>query len=765
MVWRQSYALLLAGISVFALTDTALAQETAATAEDGEIIVTAQKREQRLQDVPISIAAATGEDLREQNILSSVSLGKVVPNLTVSDFGNPVITVFTLRGVSQFDFSDHQESPVAVFTDGSYVPYLSAVGANLFDLDRVEVLRGPQGTLFGRNATGGVVQIVSARPTEELSGYAQLSYGNFDAMRAEAAVSGAIGGGILGRLSVAKDKHDGYFVNRAAPGRKGDGDNISARGQLFKELGDGSDVGLIIRYSRDDVSTIPNRAQPGYPDPGTGLFVNGGDADFAAFCSSFFGTTVSNGATDCLSGDVASDSRYSISNDRIGGGLERKHFGGTLTGNFSLSDDITLSSISTYGELHKEYRDEDSDGTSLDYLLFEQGARVRDFSQELRLAGSGTWGQWLVGGYFLSIRGRFDSGFSFFPTDPTAQALASNRWTLNTRTFALFGQGEVNLSDEMKVIGGLRYTWDRKRIDYRAACSGPGCAVFGLDNPAIVQGTGYNVAVPGALPVRSTGNWDGKIQLSFEPSQDLLLYAGVSRGTKAGGFNAGTLAFYTVDQTRFDDEVLTSYEAGFKASLADRRVTINGSGFYYDYEGIQLFSQVGTSTLTFNSNARIYGAEIDVNVRLTPSLTLGLAGALLDTRTDPIDVFNPLTGAVRLERQALTNAPEQSFSTYARKHWALGNFRVTTQADMKWVSSYKLNLIDHPASRQDGFATFNARIALGPENESWELAAFVQNIGNTAYRVVGVPFQTTSGATVDIYAPPRLYGVSARYSF
>jgi iron complex outermembrane receptor protein len=160
------------------LTSIPVAPVTAVAADDRtgaleEVVVTAQKRTESAQDVPISISALGASDLRDMGIDSTEQLGNGTPGLLVNDYGNPVITVLTLRGVQQFDFGDHQESPVAVFTDGSYVPYLSAVGLNLFDLDRVEVLRGPQGTLFGRNATGGVVQVISAKPTESFTGYGE----------------------------------------------------------------------------------------------------------------------------------------------------------------------------------------------------------------------------------------------------------------------------------------------------------------------------------------------------------------------------------------------------------------------------------------------------------------------------------------------------------------------------------------------------------------------------------------------------------------
>ncbi|WP_157218013.1 TonB-dependent receptor [Flavisphingomonas formosensis] len=762
MIVRHRFGLLLAGVSM--LVVPALAR--AADAEGvGEIIVTAQKRAERLSDVPISITAASGEQLREQNITASNGLAKAVPNLTVTDYGNPTTTFFTLRGVSQFDFSDHQESPVAVFSDGSYIPYLGAIGANLFDLERVEVLRGPQGTLFGRNATGGVIQLVSVKPTAELSGYGQFSYGNYNAVRAEGAISGPIGGGVLARLSVVKDSHDGYYKNLAESGRKGDGNNVSARGQLYKDFGDGNDVSLITRYSHDKVSTIPARASASYPDPKTGLYVSGNGAEFAAFCSSYFGTTVGADATDCVSGDVETGNPYDISHNRRGGGLDRTTYGGTLTINLKLADTVTLTALTTYDRLKKDYENEDSDATSADILAFNQYARSRDIAQELRIAGKQDWGQWLVGAYYLSIKGRYSSGFSFFPSDPTSSALIANHWTLDNDAYAIFGQGEWKVAPGLRLIGGLRYTWDRKRFDYRASCSGEGCVPFGMDDPSIVQGTGYYEGIAGARPDRKSGNWDGKIQLSYEPSKDLLVYAGISRGTKAGGFNAGTVASYTVAQTRYNDEVLTSYEAGFKASLADRRIAVNGSVFYYDYDGVQLYSQVGTSTLTFNSNARIYGAELEVNALVARGLTVGASASLLNTLTDPIEIANPLTGEVTRERQRMPNAPGGTLTGYVRKEWTIGTYKLITQADTRWISGQKLNIIDYPATHQGAYALVNARIAFGPENDAWEIAAYVQNIGAVTYRIAANPFATTNGSVVSIYGPPRLFGASVRVKF
>lgn len=752
-----------------ALCGTALASQAAIAqtseagpADEGEIVVTAQKRAQSLSDVPISVTAATGDQLRTQNVVATASLGRVAPNLTVSDYGNPVITIFTLRGVSQFDFGDHQESPVAVFADGSYIPYLSAVGANLFDLERVEVLRGPQGTLFGRNATGGVVQIISAKPTEELSGYGQLSFGNYDAIRAEGAISGPIGGGILARVSAVKDRHDGYFRNSLG-GRKGDGDNFSLRGQLYKRFDDGSDFAVTVRRSRDTISTSPFQARAAYPNPATGLFELGNGAAFADFCAGFFGAPVGPGAADCLSGDTDDGKPRTIDNNRKGG-FARTYFSANATLNLKLGA-AQLTSVSSYGRLRKSYQNEDSDGTSYDLLYYDQIARSDDFAQELRLAGSSGPADWLVGAYFLAINGDYSSAVGFYPGDPAFEADIGNAWKLDTRTWAVFGQTEVKVAPRLKLIVGGRYTRDRKSFAMTTPCAGPGCDLLGFTNPSIVQGTGYGPGVAGARTRRTSGNWDGKLQLAYEANDALMLYGGVSRGTKAGGYNAGSTAFFSVDETIFKDEVLTSYEVGAKYAQPGGWLQASGSLFYYDYKNVQVFSQLGPSTLTFNTDGEIYGAEVDLRARVAQGLTVGVAGSLLHTRIDPIAVANVLTGAVSFQSQRLPNAPDQSVSAYVDKIWDIGTHRLSAHADGKWVSSQKLNLIDYPATREPGYLTVNARIGFGAADERWEVSVYAQNITRKDYRVAAIPFATTNGSVIEVYGPPRTYGLALRSKF
>jgi iron complex outermembrane receptor protein len=742
----------------------ALAAGTDSSGALEEIVVTAQKRAQDIQDVGLSVAAFGAETLRDRGITTTEELGSATPGLIVNDYGNPVITVFTLRGVQEFDFGDHQESPIAVFVDGSYVPYLSAVGMDLFDLERVEVLRGPQGTLFGRNATGGAIQLVSAKPTEELSGYGQVDAGNFNARRVEAAISGPIADGWLGRLSVLKDEHDGYYKNLIGAD-PGNADNLSWRGQLFRRLSDAGDLTLAVRGSHDDTSSSPYQSAAAYPDPATGLLLSGAGnpAAFASFCASFFGAPVGPHPTDCLSGDANTGNPFTIHNNRVGS-FTRDYVGASATLNWDFGA-AKLTSITSYGHLKKNYGGEDSDGTSLDVLTFGQTVKATDVSEEIRLAGKSARNDWIIGVYGLHIDGNYGTDVGFFMFDPSLTAFLGNAYGLRTQTWAVFGQTEFTIAPQWTVTAGLRWTEDDKSFHMVTPCVGPGCDPFGFTNPAFVQGTGYNSSVPGARTTRDSGNWDGKLQLNWKPSEDLLGYAGITRGTKAGGFNGGATAFYTVAQEIFNDEVLTDYEIGVKSRLAGGRVHVNASAFYYDYRNMQVFNQMGPSTVTFNRDGTVRGGEVDLQARIVEGLDFQLGLALLHTRIDPIANLNILTGTLVESSEELPNSPHVTVNAHLTKTWLFGPARIALEADGKWVGARKLNLIDNPATNETAYSTLDVRASYGPANGRWEVALYSQNLTNETYRIVGTPFVSTNGGVIEIFGPPRTFGGSFRIRF
>ena len=730
-----------------------------------EITVTAQKKTQDIQDVAISIQALQEEDLRQRGITTTEALGNATPGLMVNDYGNPVITLFTLRGVQQFDFGDHQESPVAVFADGVYIPYLSAVGLDFFDMDHVEVLRGPQGTLFGRNATGGAIQLQSAAPTRDFSAYAQVDEGNYAEHRIEAAVSGPLGGGWLGRLSVLKDEHSGYYNNLI--GRDpGNADGLGWRVQLAHELGDRGKISFIVRGSHDNTTSSPDQAEAAYPDATSGLLLSGAanPAAYAQFCAGYFGASVPTHPVDCLSGDRATGNPFDIHANRVGY-FRRTTLGATATVEWDL-DFARLTSITDYGHLSKNYGDEDSDGTSLDLLTFAQTVDAKNASEELRLAGKSGPHDWIVGLYGLYIDGHYGTEQGYYMFDPTLTATTANAYSLRTRTWAVFAQDEIALAPRWSLTTGLRWTGDDKNFTMGTPCTGPGCDALGLTNPDIVQGTGYDNSVPGARTSRVSGNWDGKLQLSYKPVDGVLTYAGVSRGTKAGGFNGGAAAFYTVNQVIFDDEVLTDYEIGAKTNLAGGRVRANVSAFYYDYKNMQVFNQIGPSTVTFNRDGRIYGGEADLQALLAPGLESALGVSLLHTRIDPVENVNILTGATTSAPEELPNSPHITVNARLAKSWRIGSQgKLTLEGDGKWLGAHKLSLIDNPATNENAYYTLDGRLSYAAADGRWEVALYSRNLTNQQYRLVATPFASFDGSLIDVFGPPRTFGGSIRVRF
>lgn len=728
-----------------------------------EIIVTAQKTHQNLQTVPVSVEALTARALAAQEITTTEALGTATPGLIVNDYGNPVITVFTLRGVQEFDFGDHQESPIAVFEDGAYLPFLAAVGLDFFDLDRVEVLRGPQGTLFGRNATGGAIQLISAKPTEDFTGYGQIDAGNYNARRIEGAVSGPLGDGWLARLSILKDEHSGYYHNLNGID-SGNANDLSWRAQLARRFSESADLALEIFGSHDDTTSSPYQPAPAYPDPKSGLIypASSNPAAFAAFCSSFFATTVVPQATDCLSGDVATGSPFTIQPDHVGG-FSRDYFGSIATFQWFYGP-ATLTSITSYGYLKKNYANEDSDGTSLNILTFGQTVNANDVSEELRLAGKSARNSWIVGVYGLRIDGNYGTNVGYYPFDPALTAATANAYGLKTVTYALFGQTEYTIVPTWTVTGGLRWTEDDKNFSMVTPCSGPGCGLLGLTNPIYVQGTGYTSSVPGAQTTRDSGNWDGKLQFNWRPDGNLLGYAGVTRGTKAGGFNGGASAFYALSQAIFKDEVLTDYEVGEKYQFAGGRARLNSSVFYYDYRDMQVFNQLGISTVTFNSNGSIYGSEIELQTLLA-GLHFDLGTSLLHTHIAPVANVNTITGALVYASEELPNSPHATVHAELSKTWGLQAGLLTVDSDARWVGSHKLNLIDDPATNEPSYYTLDARATYAWANGRWAVSLYSQNLTNQIYRIVATPFVGTDGSIIELYGPPRTYGASLRVQF
>lgn len=730
-----------------------------------EIVVTAQKREQDISDVGISITAFSGEQLQQLGMTNTRDIDMHTPGLMVTDYGGGTTTAFTIRGSSQLDFGDHQEPPVAVYTDGVYNSYLGGVGFNFFDLERIEVLRGPQGTLFGRNATGGLVHVISAKPTEEREGHFELTAGEFGQIRSEAVFSGPLGDTTLGRLSLAYEKTDGFQKNTEGDNLN-DVNNFSGRLQLQFEPSDDVSIHLLGRFSTDDTNGQGYSIRGGLTDiggitglPGDGLVHEGTVSQQDEFCLNWFGPPfpLVPGATDCFGYTEPDDDPHTVSVNELGF-FKRDHYGVTATIDWQLSDAVQLISITDWQDFSKEYF-EDTDSTPVDLFTFPQWMESNQLSQEFQLHWGSDVAQWVAGFYYLNIDSDYRSGTNVMNC---CLVDLDNTWDLETDTYAIFAQGEFALSDRWSLIVGGRWTEDEKTINATPLCidAAPG-PVLGLpDDPCPFFFGGTAQVGPPLASSRDEGEWSGVVELDFRPNDDMLLYAKYSRGNKAGGYNAGAaMIFDAATAFEFDGEILTSYEGGIKASLADGKAQLNASIFYYDYADFQSFSQQGPNLIVFNTDAENVGGEVELVMNPVEGLEF-LFGVSVQDATQKDVAFGPV-----ISDRAMPNSPDLTFNGLGRYEWSAFNGTMAAQVDFNYVGERVLNGIDHPGLIEDSYTIANARLGYLTEDGKWDASIWVRNFTDEDYVPALFDITTFTGVIIDAPGAPRWIGATVRYNF
>lgn len=762
---RRSLPAMAAGTLIGATPSAVLAQQGAA-ADSGieEVVVTAQRREERLQDVGISVTALGNEALTNLNITTATDITRAVPSLKMNAYSSSQV-VFNVRGVSQNDYGDQQEPPVAVYQDDSYASSINLASFPVFDLARVEVLRGPQGTLFGRNATGGAIQFVSNRPTRDLQGYATVTFGSFNQLITEGAISGPLGDSVQARFAAIRNKDDGY-IESVVPGvpDRGGNDHYALRGQLAWQPSDSTDVNLILRYMKANKESQAGlySHEPACPnDQFQGEFTPPNVA-----CA-FWGTP-----------EGASGTGYR--NDKIipsrGGNpwataetqksfVDRELFGATLHINADIGD-FHLVSITDYQDGEKFYL-EGGDASPDDGVLFYQGSSLTQVSEELRLSGETAAHQWVTGLYGMRVKGAYTGKFAdpFYGYDPTV-VMAQK-----TNSFALFAQDEWKFAEDFKLIAGLRYWRDEREGAY----FGTAPEVPGLSAPVTIIFNTKRVSPLGSniTPKDAKRTFDGvtaRLQLDWKPNDDLLLYASYNRGSKSGGFTFSTGTPYDPDGSLtipraflegmpFEPEKLDAYEVGAKATLGGN-TTLNVSAFHYDYTDYQAFAQYGPIQTVINLDAKESGLEAELNSHPVRGLTLQLGVSLLDSTVKRVT----LPDTVTVEDHDLPQAPDFSANALARYEFDLGRGSLGLQADMQYSSSFCFTVLCAPVERENPYTVANARISYDT-GSGWGLAAFVNNLTDEQYRVYAFDSSLFSGVVAGVYAKPRTWGVSATYRF
>jgi iron complex outermembrane receptor protein len=706
-----------------------------------EIVVTAQKREQSVQDVGISVTALSGDALRQLGLTSTSELGTMTPGLMVWEFGNsPTVSVFTIRGVSQNDFADHNEVPNALYTDGAYVSFVGGIGSQMYDIERVEVLRGPQGTLFGRNATGGLVHVISRRPTREFEAYVDVTYAEYDQLKFEGAVGGALTGNLLGRLSVATNRQDGFIENRIDDD-SGEDDQFNARLQLQWLATENVSALLNVRTSRiDDINSGGYDIRPGYHDP-----ANDGLIDFVPpgvanpTCPLFFGIAAPPGQTDCFGYTESDDDPYTASFDR--GNFSRNVDGATLTVEGTVGD-VNVTWLVDGQWIDKEWT-EDTDSSPIPVLQLYTDQDASQYSSELRASAEKDGWRWTAGLYVLSIDGDYSAGFD----SPLFAAAIHNQYELETNSQAIFGQIEYELADRWTVIAGLRQTWDQKDFVFDPGCVGPGCVFFAAPGSAQVLGL---------VDEQDESDYSAKLGLDWRASDDLLVYASITRGTKGGGFSAPIIASQTPEQLPYGGEVLIDYELGFKWTFPDGRTRLNAGIFYYDYSDYQDYDVRALTQFITNKDAEVLGGEIELMTSLESGFDVVLGISVLDATV--LDVTLP---SGRVADRDMPQAPSLSVNGLLRKEWTMDAGHIALQGDFKYADSRYFKSINHPALGEGSYAVGNVRLSYDSPDRRWGLAVFVRNVTDEEHRVMAFEDLNVNGVVNSNYAPPRTFGATA----
>lgn len=718
----------------------------------GAIVVTAQRREQKMQDVGVSVTAVTGSALRALGVADSKDIAKIAPGVVFdSSAGGSVNALLTIRGVSQSDFSYNQESPNSIYLDEVYNFSVASSSFGMFDLDRVEILRGPQGTLFGRASSGGLANFVTRRPTNDFNAYVEAGYGSFDEFYAEAAVGGALSDRVRARVSGKFQRSDGWFKN-AAPGGQDTFEQrfFGLRGQVEADLTDTLKVRLQVEYGKN-----PKHNEGVYKPEPYYLDAQGQPAPLPADVDAH-GTGPGNDFYGYR--DTIADGQTGAFNNV--GYLARERVVPTAYVTWDIGD-ATVSSITNFTHFKMSYN-EDCDGTPIAACEFPTLVDTKQWSQELRVNGKSGPLNYTAGVYYLDIDTSMQTSYIIPVLSGTDFAFSNtNSIAQRSKTFALFGQLEYKLTDKLNLTGGVRWTHETKNFDSKLTYSelgngysgGTGSTVY--DPPLLDYD--FSPATVGNLARSKVDMWSGKLALDYKPTSDMLLYASASRGVKGPGFNTNVGGTLTAAQTPFGKETIYAYEVGSKNTLLDNHLILNASAFYYDYHGFQGFAFAGLQSLVANYDGHFYGGEVELRAKLPEHIELTFGAAYLKSKLK--DVPTAYNG---VRDQESIQAPRWTINGVLSKKFMIGDGEIVPSWSFDYVAKRYASIDNNAATFLPSSFVHNARIAYRLPDQGLEVAAFVNNISNVDRENFVYDYIAFTGSVIKSYAKPRWWGISLR---
>jgi iron complex outermembrane recepter protein len=743
---------ILAVAATLAPTGIAHAQESGDTADSGEIIVTATKRGESINDVPMSISAASGADLAAAGINSADDLGKIVPGFTFtqSAYSTPV---YSLRGVGFYNYDIASTPTVTVYQDEAPLAFSAMSRGASFDLERVEVLKGPQGLLFGSNSTGGAVNYIAARPTDSLKAGLDVGYGRFNAWELGGFVSGPLGESAGARLAVRHEGSGNWQSSTTRNDKLGKRNFTQARALIDFKGGERftAKIGFSGFWDKSDGQA----AQLIQVNP---LVPPAVDARLFAF-------PLVNSARK---GDWTAALRPK---------RDDSQWQATARFDYEIGDAVTLTSLSSYAH-YKQNDRVDPDATNLQIADTIDKGSIKAFFQELRLSGEfGEGSRWIIGGNYennkvletqtlTSTSGSGFRAFNLFFGAPIPDAIDISS-SQKFRNLAAFANVDFALGDQLKAHAGLRYTDSRINFEGCTGNSANGALALILQIPGNPKCTQFNATGPGGPTINTLkeNNLSWRVGLDFTPNSDTLIYANVSRGFKIGAFPLipAALAFQYDPATQ---ERLTAYELGFKLS-ASRAVQVNGAVFYYDYNdkqvlGTDIVPPFGPLNRLVNiPKSKVKGAELQLIVRPVDGLTLNGGLTYVHSRIGSFTNIDPFGVTQNFRGEAYPNTPKWQGSLAADYEFPVSdNLNAFLGTNVTMRSKTNGGLGENAILTIDGYTLLDLRAGVGSEDDRWKLSVWGRNITNkyywtNAYKIADISARfagrpATYGATLSI---------------
>ena len=753
----------------------AVAQDQGSANEDAtleEVVVTANRREQSLQSVPLAISAFSGEEMEAQGIVDIKGLTERTPGFTMGTF-NPGQPQLYMRGIGSNEDGAGGDQSVIVFIDEVYIGRAAGMDIDLFDLERVEVLRGPQGTLFGKNVVGGAVSMITKKPTEDTEVIGELTAGNFNALNVRGLASGQVAENVYGKVSFSSRRRDGYFTSDLKnysdffPGGISAKDSLEINSDTFRAglrflPSDDLEINISASHSKIDKYGAPNHVLKAPTGPASVTY------QVESALIENYDSKIHTGLYDDP-GFFKSDSSSL-----------------TFRIDYDLSEDVMFTSLSAFRSVDAENSDvigtrESSAGLStglnalyasvlplFTYLIYGSNDYTDDsdtFTQEFRFTSIGDGSiDWVAGAYFMNENTDREEFFSLgldmevapgFIMGAVPLGTGSDDQSNETKSYAGFGQATYSINDQLSLTFGSRYTYEEKRNSR-----------VGIADPFAVIGTFETDTT------KSWNNLSSKLSLQYQANDDLFLYASYSEGFKSGGFQ-GSAASGLAASTPFDPETASQFELGAKAEWMDNRLRLNAAVFSTDYKDLQILQLLipigapeglsGVLVTQNASDAKIDGLELEFTALVTDAFTISGSYTYLDTAYDnfgiPPGYLAPGEGAApERDGNELRNAPDTAWNILARYDFSLASgAELAAQVDYRHKDLVWQDPDNFIQAAVPEYDVGDFRLIYTPAGGGMTVTAWVQNFTDEDYYLHNYPSSNSGNATP---AAPRTYGIT-----